>query len=97
MSSESYYSALAGVSTHLGPFPGDSADAVGLVEQGLICCRKQGVFKQTPVLEALPPQRGERLALVRNRHSPADHTSQAVTKYPPLALMTASVDGFMEE
>lgn len=63
-----------GVSTHLGPFPGDSADAVVLVEQRLICCWKQGILKQTPGLLALPPQRGERLALVWNHHPPEDHT-----------------------
>lgn len=63
-----------GDSTHLGPFPGDSADAVALVEQRLICCWKQGILKQTPGLLALPPQRGERLALVWNHHPPKKHT-----------------------
>lgn len=65
-----------GVSTHLGPFPGDSADAVALVEQRLICGWKQGILKQTPGLLALPPQRGERLALVWNHHPPGDHTGE---------------------
>lgn len=64
------------VTTHLGPFPGDSADAVALVEQRLICCWEQGILKQTPGLLALPPQCGERLALVWNHHPPEDHTSE---------------------
>lgn len=84
-------------STHLGPFPGDSADAVALVEQRLIRCRKQGVFKQLASLLALPPQRGEGLALVGNHHPPADDTSGAYrckrgplrpSEHPPAAGKT---------
>lgn len=67
---------FTGVSTHLGPFPGDPADAVALVEQRRVCCWKQGVLEQAAGLLALPPQRGERLALVWNRHPPEDHTGE---------------------
>lgn len=86
------YRWISSVSAHLGPFPGDSADAVALVKQRLICCRKQGVFKQTASLLALPPQRGEGLALVRNHHSPADDTNSVPLhrrKRPPLIQTTA--------
>lgn len=60
-------------SAHLGPLPRDFADAVVLVEQRLVRCWKQGVFKQAASLLALAAQRSEGLALIRNHHPPADH------------------------
>ena len=63
--------------SHLGPFPGDSADAVVVVEQRLVGCGEQRVFKQTSIHPALSPQSRERLALVGNHHPPA-HTETLV-------------------
>lgn len=62
-------------SAHLGSFPGDFANAVVLVEQRLVRCWKQGVFKQAASLLALAAQRSEGLAIIRNHHPPEDHTS----------------------
>lgn len=60
--------------SHLRSLPGDSADAVALVEQRLVGRREQRVFKQMSILLTLSPQSRERLTLVRNRHHPA-HTN----------------------
>lgn len=60
--------------SHLRSLPGDSADAVALVEQRLVGRREQRVFKQMSILLTLSPQSRERLTLIRNRHHPA-HTN----------------------